>query len=178
MGAVFLDRDGTLIVDEVYLADPDKVQLLPGVTGALRRLQEAGYMLVMVTNQSGINRGYFTEAEAHAVNGRVADVLRSEGIAIAATYMCPHRPDEGCDCRKPAPGMLTHAARDHGIDLASSAMVGDKDDDARAGLTAGCGLGIKLGDGETVPGGYVVADMPAAADLILERLGPATNDEV
>lgn len=165
--AVFLDRDGTLIIDKVFLANPDGVEVLPGVVYGLRRLQDAGYTLVIVTNQSGISRGFFTKAQAISVNDRVVELLDKEGIAIAGVYMCPHRPGDRCACRKPQPGLLLEAAEAHDIDLSASAMVGDKRTDAQAGRAAGCRLNIVLsrgkdGDFPTAPG------LNHAADIILD----------
>lgn len=124
--AVFLDRDGTLIVDQNYLSDPDGVVLFDGVIAGLRCLQDLGLPLVVVSNQSGIGRGYFSLRDASAVNDRIAQKLAPHGIEIAGWYMCPHRPDSACKCRKPLPGLIEQASRDLGLDARRSFVIGDK----------------------------------------------------
>jgi D,D-heptose 1,7-bisphosphate phosphatase len=143
--AVFLDRDNTIIEDPGYLSDPQQVKLLPGAHLALISLRRAGYKLVVVTNQSGVARGYFTEEQLQAVNDELNNRLANLRAEIDAIYYCPYHPDgiveeyaRESDCRKPAPGMLLRAARDMDIDLAHSWMVGDSPRDIQAGLSAGC----------------------------------------
>lgn len=145
--AVFLDRDGTIIVDEGYLADPTKARLLPGVIDALRTFRERGLMLVVVSNQSGIPRGLITPAQHAAVDARVKQMLADEGVPLDAAYYCPHLPNDACTCRKPLPGMLEQAAREHAIELPRSFMVGDKMSDVAAGRAAGCVTAL-LGTGK------------------------------
>ena len=176
--AVFLDRDGTVIDEVGHLGEPERVVILPGVSEALRRLADAGFALVMITNQAGVARGYFTKGQVEAVNAHTADLLSAEGVKLDGWYYCPHHPDftGPCDCRKPEPGMLRTAARDLELDLERSWMVGDHPSDAAAGQAAGAkpvmvrtghGLlpGANHGPG---PGVRVVDDLAAAADLILE----------
>jgi D-glycero-D-manno-heptose 1,7-bisphosphate phosphatase len=173
--AVFLDRDGTLIAEVGYLGDPDGVALLSGVPDAVRRLREAGFVLVVVSNQAGVARGLFTENDVVAVNRRLADILANEGLELDGWYFCIHHPDFGepCDCRKPAPGMLTRAARELGLDLGRSWIVGDHPSDAEAGRRAGARPIIVLSghthdhDDELPEGVPLVADLAAATDLIL-----------
>jgi histidinol-phosphate phosphatase family protein len=136
--AVFLDRDGTLIEDTGYPRDPALVRLLPGAAHALRLLGEAGFLLVVVSNQSGVGRGLITPVEAAAVHARFVECLLGEGVRLSGAYYCPHTPGEGCPCRKPAPGLLLHAAAEHGIDLPNSFLVGDRPSDAEAAVRAGC----------------------------------------
>ena len=126
--AVFLDRDGTLIYDRHYLADPAGVELLPGAAEAVARLNRAGYFVVLVTNQSGIGRGYFGEAEYQAVHRRLVDLLAAEGARLDADYHCPLSPDDPDpeELRKPGAGMFFRAAREHGLDLARSWLIGDR----------------------------------------------------
>ncbi|MBA3453405.1 MAG: HAD family hydrolase [Deltaproteobacteria bacterium] len=145
--ALFLDRDGTLIVDVGYPRDPALVEPIPGAIAALRELQ-AAYKLVIISNQSGIGRGLITEAEAQAVHERVVSVFDAAGVTFAGAYYCPHAPDASCRCRKPAPGLLLDAAAALGIDLQRSVMVGDKASDLAAGRAAGCGrvIGFNLDD--------------------------------
>jgi len=136
--AVFLDRDGTLIEDTGYLRNPDDVHLLPGVAEALRELEEQGFLLVVVTNQSGIGRGLLSTADAEAVNGRFLTCLGQQGARVHGVYVCPHAPTAQCGCRKPAPGMLFQAAGELGINLERSFIVVDKPCDVEAGQRAGC----------------------------------------
>ena len=136
--AVFLDRDGTLIPDAGYLDNIEGVRLLSGAGEALRELVEAGFLLVLITNQSGVARGYFSMDVVHRQNARLAELLRPFGVAFAAVEVCPHHPADACECRKPKPGMLTRAAARLANDLAASFVVGDKPGDIAAGQTAGC----------------------------------------
>jgi len=171
--AVFCDRDGTLNVDdEGYINTPDLVKLLPGVAEALRALKGAGWALVVVSNQSGIGRGRLSLEELHRVNERLEELLAAEGAELDGIYFCPHAPDEGCSCRKPKPGMLLEAARELGLDLRRSWMVGDKADDVKAGRAAGCRTAlVRTGEGEGAEAEHpdiVAADFPEAARKILE----------
>jgi len=173
--AVFLDRDGTLIQEADYLADPDGVALLGGVVEALRALRAEGYVLVVVTNQSGIARGLYTEDDYRAVAGRLEEVLKGAGAPVDATYHCVHHPDftGPCDCRKPGTGMYQEAARDLQLDLARSWYVGDKVTDVLPAIRlGGRGVLVRTGYGQaqeaSVPEGTAVADdLGAAAGLIL-----------
>jgi histidinol-phosphate phosphatase family protein len=136
--AVFLDRDGTVIHDLEYPRDPDKVWLVPGAATALARLRGAGFALVLISNQSGMGRGLITQREAELVHERMIAVLADSGVRLDGVYYCPHAPDAGCGCRKPAPGLVRDAASRLGIDLGRSFMVGDKPGDIEAGRRAGC----------------------------------------
>ncbi|MDO9081919.1 MAG: HAD-IIIA family hydrolase, partial [Humidesulfovibrio sp.] len=132
--AVFLDRDGTVIAERHYLSDPAGVELLPGAAVGLRRMRALGLRLVLVSNQSGVGRGYFARADVERVHGRLLELLEAQGVTLDAMYVCPHAPDEGCGCRKPLPGLLERARTELGIDLAQSFMVGDKPCDVDLGL--------------------------------------------
>ena len=174
-GAVFIDRDGTLTEERFYMSDPDQVVLLPGAATALSDLREAGFKLVIVTNQSGIARGLYSEDEYHAVAKRLDDLLVEAGSPVDVTMYCPHHPDFGpaCECRKPATGMYRQAAAELGIDLADSYYVGDKVADVTpAHALGGVGVLVRTGYGEEeaarVPAGTaVVEDLVEAAHLIL-----------
>ncbi len=145
---VFLDRDGTLIVEKNYLRDPDQVQLENTVIEGLSMLQAHGHPLVVVSNQSGIERGLLTEADAHAVNAKVDSLLRERGIGILAWYLCPHGPDSPCACRKPAAGMVLEASRDWGLELNGCFVVGDKRSDVElADAIGGSGILLTTGHG-------------------------------
>ncbi len=133
--ALFLDRDGTLMVDTGYVRDPAKVELLPGVRDALPEAKALGFELVVVSNQSGVARGIISEDELAAVEARFESLL---GVPLDLVLFCKHGPDEGCPCRKPAPGLFRDAARARNIDLSRSFMVGDKASDVAAGRAAGC----------------------------------------
>ena len=183
--AVFLDRDGTLIEEAHYLADPDRVSLMPGAAAALQSLRGAGYVLVLVTNQSGIARGLYSAADYHAVAERLVEVLREEGVAMEGTYYCMHHPDYSgpCDCRKPATGMYERAARELGLDPAASWYVGDKVTDVLpAASLGGKGILVRTGYGrdheDHLPHGVVaVDDLGEAASLILDSRPPSVDRE-
>jgi len=142
--AVFLDRDGVLNEDRGYVHRWEDFSFLPGAIDALRQLQQKGYLLVVITNQSAVARGLCTEADVLALHERMCAFLRERGIELAGIYHCPHHPQGSvsdyaiaCACRKPEPGMILRAAQEHGIDLARSFLVGDKLSDLEAGRAAG-----------------------------------------
>lgn len=141
--AVFLDRDGTIIRDTDFVATPDEVELLPGAADAIRRLNEAGIPAVVVTNQSGIARGYFPRADYERVHDRLAELLAASGARLDATYLCPHHPDitGPCECRKPGTLLFRAAAKDLGLQLEGSWFIGDKLRDIEPARTLG-GTGI------------------------------------
>jgi D-glycero-D-manno-heptose 1,7-bisphosphate phosphatase len=126
--AAFLDRDGTIIRDTEYLRDPEQVELLPGAANAIKRLNDAGWPVIVITNQSGIARGLLTEQDYERVRMRVDKLIAEEGARIDATYHCPHHPDFSgrCDCRKPGTKLYQDAAREHDLDPAKSWFVGDR----------------------------------------------------
>ena len=139
-----MDRDGCLTEEVGYVNHPTRIRLLPRTAQAVRRLNQAGVPAVMVTNQTGIARGYFSEETLHATNARMRDDLAAAGARLDGAYVCMHHPTEGlppyraeCDCRKPRPGLLHRAAADLGLDLAASVMIGDKLSDVAAGHTVG-----------------------------------------
>ncbi len=141
---LFLDRDGVLNVDSGFVGRFEDFRVIDGVFPTLRKAQSDGFSLIVVTNQSGIARGYFTEEAYLVLEDRMRALFRGEGIEFAGIYHCPHHPDGivphlsvACDCRKPQPGMIIRGAREHGIDLASSMMVGDKQSDMEAARAAG-----------------------------------------
>jgi histidinol-phosphate phosphatase family protein len=136
--AVFLDRDGTIAKDVHYCRRPEDFHILPRVPQAIRLLNQHGFKVVVITNQSGIARSYFTEETLSRIHDRMKSDLQRDGASIDAIYVCPHHPDEGCECRKPKPLLLLRAAREIGITLDRSYMVGDDVKDVQAGRAAGC----------------------------------------
>ena len=172
--AVFVDRDGTIMHDADYCSDPKQVQIFDGTAAALRRLKDAGYKIIVITNQSGIGRGFFSEKQYRAVE---SEVLRQLGDnLIDATYFCPDAPGKPSKCRKPAPGMVLEAARDHDVDLSRSFLIGDKEIDAECAHNAGVrAIRVRTGFDKMTDGScadWGAEDLPAAAEIILK----ATNE--
>ena len=169
--AVFLDRDGTLMQDADYCSRPDQVRVFDGVASALRQLKKAGYKIIVITNQSGIGRGFFTEEDYRAVEAEVSRQL-GDGL-IDATYFCPDVPGQPSDCRKPAPGMVLQAAREHDVDISRSFLVGDKEIDAECAHNAGVrAIRVRTGFDRMTDGScadWVAEDVPAAAKIILDE---------
>jgi D-glycero-D-manno-heptose 1,7-bisphosphate phosphatase len=197
MKAIFLDKDGTLVQDVPYNVNPDLIELTWLAGPALQLLQQMGYALFVVTNQAGIAKGLFTEASIQPVQRRLGELLAQYGIKLNGFYYCPHSPDGAvtryaisCTCRKPMPGLLQRAAREHGIDLSSSWMIGDILHDVEAGRRAGCNT-VLIDNGNetewetgplrtphmTAPNLYAAARMMATTDKALyfptqEVIGP------
>ena len=176
--AAFLDRDGVINVDHGYVSSWDHFEFISGVPEALRSLSEVGYKLVVVSNQSGIGRGFYTEADLTRLNEQINDYLKTEvGVRIGGFYHCPHHPTDAqgeflmqCECRKPAPGMIHQATRDLDIDLGGSLLVGDKDSDIQAGRAAGIGRLFKVSPASESAGlGADVESVTALPD-VLNRL--------
>jgi histidinol-phosphate phosphatase family protein len=169
--AVFVDRDGTIIEDAPYCSHPKQVKVFPGVPQALRRLKSKGFKLIVITNQSGIGRGYFTVEEYRTVESEVSRQL-GHGL-IDATYFCPDVPGQRSSHRKPSPGMILQAKRDHQIDLTRSFFVGDKEIDVECGRNAGVRtIRVQTGPDGDVSGSaadWTAKDFPAAAQLILDQ---------
>lgn len=178
--AVFLDKDGTLIEDVPYNVDPQQIRLCEGAIAGLRLLQAAGYLLIVITNQAGVAKGFFPEAALVDVEVRIRELLAVHDISLAGFYYCPHHPAGvvapyaiACDCRKPRPGLLQQAARDHPIDLQQSWFIGDILHDVEAGRAAGCRTILIDNGNETewhlsrqrLPH-HVVADLAEAARII------------
>lgn len=177
--AAFLDRDGTIIEEKHYIANPDDVVLTHGAVAGLRSLREAGFRLVIVTNQSGIARGLYTADDFLAVQARLDQLLAEQGVTFDGVYHCPHHPDftGPCDCRKPGPGMYREAQRNLDIDLGRSVYIGDRVKDVLPAKRFG-GLGILVATGygtaeaEQIPTGVLrAANLPEAAELAKKRLG-------
>lgn len=176
--AAFLDRDGTLIHDAHYLRDPALVRLLPDVIAPLRRLRDAGYALVVITNQSGIARGLLSETDYQAVRARLDALLAAEGLTLDGSYHCPHEPARSgpCECRKPGTLLHRNAARDLGLDLARSAFIGDRFRDIAPALALG-GRGILVPSVDTPSDDIARAEReatlaPTLRDAVARVLGP------
>jgi D-glycero-D-manno-heptose 1,7-bisphosphate phosphatase len=185
--AVFLDRDGTLIEPRHYLKELSELALMPGVGQALKRLHDAGFLLILVTNQSGVARGFFDEEFVRTCHDKLQYDLRQSGVQLDGLYFCPHHPDAGadpykrnCDCRKPGIGMPLQAKRDFDIDIGASWMIGDSPSDIQMGhalkipsilLRTGYGRNT-LEDAEFMsctPPAWIAEDMTEAASIILEE---------
>jgi len=179
--AVFLDRDGTVNVEKDYLYRVEDFEFIPGAPSAIRALKDAGFLVVVVTNQSGVGRGYYTLEDVDTLHRHIQQELKREGTSIDAFYICPHHPEKGigkfrreCDCRKGNPGMLLQAAADLGIDLTRSFIVGDKVADVEAGKRAGCtpllvltGYGAETSTLREMDDVRRFDDLPAASRYIL-----------
>jgi D-glycero-D-manno-heptose 1,7-bisphosphate phosphatase len=177
--AAFLDRDGTIIDEKHYIANPDDVVLTKGAVAGLRALQTAGFKLVIVTNQSGIARGLYSEADFQAVQHRLTELLTGQGIRIDGVYHCPHHPDftGACECRKPGLGMYRQAERNLGIALGNSVYIGDRLKDVLPAQEVG-GVGILVSSGYGAEEAVAAPDwveransLEAAAEIAKNRLG-------
>lgn len=175
--AVFLDRDGTLNIEKRYLSRPEDLVLFPDVVPSLRKLQDAGFLLLIVTNQSGIGRGYYSEADMHRVNQRLLEELTFHGIRVERIYFAPEAPDQASRGRKPSPEFLFDAREEFGLDLAASYMIGDKLSDLECGGNAGVkrSILVRTGYGAEVedqarklkPTPWIVDDLTGAVRRIL-----------
>jgi D-glycero-D-manno-heptose 1,7-bisphosphate phosphatase len=179
--AVFLDKDGTLVVNVPYNVDPSLIRLGPGAALGLSRLHAAGFLLIVVSNQSGVARGMFPEEALTPVHERLKELLADFGAPLCGFFYCPHHPRGtvaryavSCSCRKPEPGMIEAAAREHGVSLADSWLVGDLLDDVEAGRRAGCRTVLLDNGHETIwhrsairQPDLLAADLEEAAQLIL-----------
>lgn len=182
--AVFLDRDGTINVEKDYLHRIEDFEFIPGAPEAIKKLKDAGFLVIVVTNQSGVGRGYYTLQDVERLHEHIQKKLSEAGTSIDAFYVCPHHPTKGvgeykkdCDCRKGSPGMLLKAAREFDIDLSRSYMVGDKEADVEAGENAGCrsimvltGYGGEAAEHVTTNSVLLHEDVRQAAEHIVEAL--------
>ncbi|MGB5446263.1 MAG: D-glycero-beta-D-manno-heptose 1,7-bisphosphate 7-phosphatase [Psychromonas sp.] len=177
--AVFLDRDGVLNVDSGYVSNSDDFHFIDGVIDACRAIKEKGYLLVVITNQSGIARGYFTEEQFHNLTEWMDWSLADRGVDLDGIYYCPHHAEKGigeykidCDCRKPKPGMLLNAIEDLGIDPSQSILVGDKVSDLQAGLAAGIKTNylVRTGKAITEEGEKIATGIFADLNSIVKQL--------
>ena len=179
--AFFLDRDGTINIDHVYIADPARIELIPGAAAAIRRARAAVYLSVVVTNQSGVARGLIRPEAMPEIHRRLDELLELEGAKIDDYRICVHHPDTRCECRKPSPFLVDQAARELGIDVAQSIFVGDKLTDVGSGKNAHCRFSILLRTGKgvdeekllPVPANeqpdHVADDLAEAVDWVLRK---------
>jgi D-glycero-D-manno-heptose 1,7-bisphosphate phosphatase len=193
--AVFLDRDGTVNEEVGYLRDLAALKLIPGAAEAIRRLNASGCKVVLVTNQSGVARGYFPESLVHQAHDLLVAMLGKEGARLDGIYYCPHHPRAGnshytreCDCRKPATGLLDRAATDLNIDLGRSFMIGDKWSDVELGQRAGCRtILVRTGFAHDDPGNvrpegirdpdFTARDLADAVDWVLRQVGASGPED-
>jgi D-glycero-D-manno-heptose 1,7-bisphosphate phosphatase len=179
--AVFLDRDGTIAEEAGYLNHISRFQMFPYSGKAIARLNAAGLLVIVITNQSGVARGFYPEALVHRVHDRMEDELRAAGAHVDGIYYCPHISADGCDCRKPSPGMLERAAEEHNLKIAGSTIVSDRYDDIRMGHDAGCWTILVLtgyGRGEyewnrkgwAKPPHHVVENLEEAVEIVLREM--------
>ena len=144
--AVFLDRDGVINIDKNYVHKIEDFEFIKGVKEALKHFLDAGYTLIIITNQSGIGRGYYTKEDFEKLTNWMLNELKKDSILIKKVYFCPHKPEDKCECRKPSPKMILDAKKEFDIDLKNSWLIGDKESDIEAGLNAGIKKTILIGD--------------------------------
>lgn len=173
--AVFLDRDGTIARDVNYCCRVEDFEILPKVPQGISILNEQGFKVVIITNQSGLARGYFTKEMLSQIHQKMKDELNRYNAQVDAIYFCPHHPDEGCECRKPKPRLILQAAEEMGIALQFSYMVGDHEKDVEAGRAAGCktllvttGSNQESGNRQSKPPDYIANSLYEAVEWIIE----------
>lgn len=168
---VILDRDGTIVVDRHYLADPAGLEFLPGAAEGLKLLHQQGHRLVLITNQSGIGRGLFSEAQLEAVHVRLRQMMRAAGAPLEAIYYCPHAPEAACECRKPGSKLFWRAAAELGFEPEEAVVIGDKRSDVEFGVRVGARTILISPEPATGRNGpvpdYVVTDLLQAAEAIV-----------
>ncbi|MBI4354278.1 MAG: D-glycero-beta-D-manno-heptose 1,7-bisphosphate 7-phosphatase [Candidatus Omnitrophica bacterium] len=182
---VMLDRDGTILVEKHYLSDPNQVELVEGAAEGLRRLQAMGLGLVVITNQSAIGRGMFDVARLEAVHQRMRELLQAEGVRLDGVYVCPHRPQEACACRKPKAGLLKRAARELRFELQDCFVIGDKACDIDLGRAVGAttvlvrtGYGARAAGDPSLTPDVVADDLRDAASVIAQQCHVSTSQDI
>ena len=173
--AVFLDRDGTINQDTGYIDSPERLFIIDGAASAIKRLNSKGFRVVVITNQSGVGRGYFTKEAADSVNKKLEEVLKREGAHLDGIYYCPHHPDDNCECRKPRIGLLEKAKNDLAIDFKKSYVIGDKGSDIEiAQSIGGKGILVLIGSGKDEKQkldhepSYIATDLKDAVEWIIK----------
>jgi histidinol-phosphate phosphatase family protein len=169
--AVFLDRDGTINRDVPYCSSPDQFELLPGAADGISLLNEAGFKVIVVTNQSGIGRGYFSAETLALIHDRMKTMLAAHGAHVDAVYYCPHHPDDHCHCRKPQPQMVTRAASDMDLDLQRSYVVGDSEIDVEMGKKVGCKATVRIASMNHPLADQTVPSILEAAKWVVDQEG-------
>jgi D-glycero-D-manno-heptose 1,7-bisphosphate phosphatase len=180
---VVLDRDGTVIEECHYLSDPRQVKLISGVADGLRELSRMGLGLVVITNQSGVGRGFFDEMRVRLVHERMGQLLEAEGLHLDGIYFCPHKPEDDCPCRKPRPGLVENAEKDLGFDPQTAFFIGDKPCDIELGRRIGAttflvrtGYGTQVAQERMIVPDYIVDDILEAAGIIENLLVSEKNE--
>lgn len=177
---IVLDRDGTIIDECYYLSDPDQIKLIPGAAQSLRDLKQLGFGLVVITNQSAISRGFFDKDQLKRIHDRLVRALEAEEVRLDGLYFCPHKPEDGCLCRKPKAGLLQKASEELQFDLEQSIVIGDKVSDIEMGrrvnattILVRTGYGAEAAAAHAVAVDYIVDDLPGAVEVIrrLPRTG-------
>jgi D-glycero-D-manno-heptose 1,7-bisphosphate phosphatase len=167
---IVLDRDGTIVIDRHYLSDPAALEFEPGAAVGLRKMADMGFRLIVITNQSGIARGFFSLAQLEAIHERMHQMLHSIGVRLDGIYSCPHGPEEGCDCRKPNLGLMHRASKELGFDMSKAIVIGDKDSDIEFGRRAGAITVLIAKPGSrpaaTTTPDYIVGNLNDAADIV------------
>jgi histidinol-phosphate phosphatase family protein len=170
---VVLDRDGTIIEECSYLSNPEQIKLIPGAAEALRELSHMGFGLVVITNQSGVGRGFFDDARLRQIHERLRQLLEAERVQLDGLYFCPHKPQDGCSCRKPGVSLIERASRELVFDPETSIVIGDKSSDIEMGRRVGAttflvrtGYGAQVAAEQLTAADYIVDDLPAAAEII------------
>jgi D-glycero-D-manno-heptose 1,7-bisphosphate phosphatase len=167
---IVLDRDGTIVVDRHYLADPDGLEFEPGAEVGLRQMTDLWFRLIVITNQSGVARGMLSVPRLEEIHDRLRQMLLSSGIRLDKIYYCPHAPADGCDCRKPRLGLMRQASRELGFDMTQSIVIGDKPSDVEFGWRAGA-ITMRVGNPQTptpsrILPDFMVPNLTVAADII------------
>lgn len=173
--AVFLDRDGTINEDTGYIDSPERLIFIDGASSAIKKLNSKGYRVIIITNQSGVGRGYFSKEAVDAVNKKLEETLKKQGAHLDGIYYCPHHPDDNCECRKPKIGLLEKAKKDLDIDFKKSYVVGDKISDVElASKIGGKGILVLTGEGKEhkkmlkSPLSYIADDLKDAVEWIIK----------
>ncbi|MFI4890034.1 MAG: D-glycero-alpha-D-manno-heptose-1,7-bisphosphate 7-phosphatase [Steroidobacterales bacterium] len=171
-----LDRDGTIVVDKVYLDNAAGIEFLPGAAEGLRLLYTQGYRLVVITNQSGVGRGRFALDRVHEMNARLAEMVEEAGARLDGIYFCPHAPEDHCTCRKPAPGLILQAASELDFDPKEAVVIGDKDSDIECGRRVGATTVLISADLKAsrsrIKADVVAADLVGAASAVIALHAP------
>lgn len=182
---VLLDRDGTIIKERHYLSDPQQVELLGGAAEGLRRMQTIGLGTIIVTNQSGIGRGFFDEMRLGEIHQRMQELLAAESVYLEDIYFCPHTPADNCSCRKPLPGLVEQASQKYGFNPQESFVIGDKPCDIELGQRVGAitflvrtGYGAEVATSQTTAPDFVVDDLLQAAEIIERLIALETRETV